>query len=90
MHYKNGREAREGDPVILLNNGRTTVGKVHSIIAGTSTCNCTVAEPVTGGIQQLTCRTLRDMHHAEDAHCVINNVIDESNRLANGAKKTEA
>lgn len=68
MHYKNGRPAKEGDPVICrAYNNSVTVGKIHSLTAGAETCNCTVAEPVMGGVNQLTCRTVGEMFHAEDA-----------------------
>lgn len=68
MHYKNGRPAKEGDPVICKGyTGQITVGKIHSLQEGTKTCNCTVAEVIIGGINQLTCRTIGEMYHAEDA-----------------------
>ncbi len=71
MHYKNGREAKEGEPVICTGyNGQITVGKIHSLVAAT-TCNATVAEPVMGGVQQLTCRTVGEMYHAEDAFAAL-------------------
>ncbi len=72
MHYKNGREAKEGDPVICTGyNNQITVGKLHSIVPGATTCNATVAEPVMGGVNQLTCRTINEMFHAEDAFAAI-------------------
>lgn len=68
MHYKNNRLAKEGDPVICKDyNGEITVGKIHSLIATTDKCNCTVAEVVMGGVNQLTCRTIGEMYHAQDA-----------------------
>lgn len=72
MHYKNGREAKEGDSVICTGyNGQVTVGKIHSLVAGSESCNCTVAEVVIGGVNQLTCRTVGEMYHAEDALAAI-------------------
>jgi hypothetical protein len=68
MHYKNGREAKDGDPVICKGyNGETTVGKIHSLIAGSTSCNCSVAEVVMGGVNQLTCKIVGDLYHADDA-----------------------
>jgi hypothetical protein len=68
MHYKNGRSAKEGDPVICKGyNGQITVGKIHTLLAETTQCNCTVAETVMGGVNQLTCRTIGEMYHAEDS-----------------------
>lgn len=77
MHYKNGRLAQEGDPVICTGySGAITVGKIHSLaVASQTTCNCTVAEPVMGGINQLTCRTIGDLYHAEDAFQAIQNAV---------------
>lgn len=63
MHCKNGREAKDGDAVICTGyNGQVTVGKIHSLVAGSETCNCTVAEVVIGGVNQLTCRTVSEMY----------------------------
>lgn len=75
MHFKNGRDAKEGDPVVCLGyNQRVTVGRIHSLTPGAETCNCSVAEPVMGGINQLTCRTVGEMYHAEDAFAAIESV----------------
>jgi hypothetical protein len=58
MHYKNGREAKLGDPVICKDNlGAITVGKISSISAS-STCNANVVTVIMGGIETLSCRTL--------------------------------
>ena len=68
MHYKNGREAKNGDPVIGRGyNNEPVAGTLHSIVPGTESCNCTVAVPVMGGINQLTCQTVGNYYHAEDA-----------------------
>ena len=37
MHYKNGREAKEGDRVVDLETG--TVGVLHSVTTQSVTCN---------------------------------------------------
>jgi hypothetical protein len=72
MHYKNGRAAKESDPVVCKGYaGQITVGKIHTLIPGSTSCNCTVAEPVMGGVNQLTCRTVGEMYHAEDALLAI-------------------
>jgi hypothetical protein len=72
MHFKNKREARNGDPVICRGyNGQITVGKIHSLAPGQDTCNCTVAEVVMGGVNQLTCQTVGHLYHAEDAFTAI-------------------
>ena len=72
MHYKNGKEAQDGDPVICQGyTGQLTVGKIHTLVPGSTACNCTVAEPVMGGVTQLTCRTVGEMYHAADAFAAI-------------------
>ena len=72
MHYKNGREAHEGQPVICKGYaGQITVGKIHTLIPDVTTCNCSVAETFMGGVNQLTCRTINEMYHAEDAFAAI-------------------
>ena len=45
MHYKNGREAKVGDPVIgtTYNRKGTQIGIIVGITPGTDTCNCRVA-----------------------------------------------
>lgn len=72
MHYKNGREAKEGDPAILLESysKKIKVGQVHDIQPGSNTCNCQLAVIIQGGVNHL-CATLGEMYHAEDALLAI-------------------
>jgi len=42
MHYKNGREAKPGDKVVNLPSGQ--VGILHSVNAGSTTCNGRLAQ----------------------------------------------
>lgn len=42
MHYKNGREAKNGDKVLNLPSGRA--GILHSTSAASDTCNGRLAE----------------------------------------------
>ena len=37
MHYKNGREAKQGDKVLNLPSGQS--GVLHTVNAGSTTCN---------------------------------------------------
>lgn len=39
MHYKNGREAKVGDKVLVPNGNYTFVGVVVQTVAGSDTCN---------------------------------------------------
>ena len=72
MHYKNGREAKEGDAAILVDtyNKKVYVGKIHSLQPACTTCNCQLAVVIPGGVNQM-CATLGEMYHAEDALLAI-------------------
>lgn len=39
MHYKNGREAKQGDRVFAMNNGTAISGILHDLKPGSSSCN---------------------------------------------------
>lgn len=70
MHYINGREAREGDPVIIrhIYNGlKVRAGVIHNLVATSSTCNGTVSVPVPGGYQTFCVTLGKEVLHAEDA-----------------------
>ncbi len=68
MHFKNGREAKEGDSVVGLDYAqRVITGKIHNLRPG-ETCNCDVAILIPGGTQQLTCQSVAQFYHAEDAY----------------------
>lgn len=44
MHYKNGREAKNGDKVVLLPSyGAPVVGILYDAVAGNDTCNGKIA-----------------------------------------------
>lgn len=44
MHYRNGREAKNGDRVIQIGfDGKLTVGILHDAIAGNDFCNGNLA-----------------------------------------------
>lgn len=47
MHYRNGREAKNGDQIVQLNGGKVThFGVLHSAVAGNDYCNGQIA-PLT-------------------------------------------
>jgi hypothetical protein len=52
MHYRNGREAKNGDKIIQLNGGKIEAfGVLHSATAGNDYCNgqiATVQSPNAG------------------------------------------
>lgn len=68
MHYKNGREAKEGDPVITKDqySGKMKAGVIHSLLGVSDTCNGQLAHPVPGGVFN-SCINVKDCLHAEDA-----------------------
>lgn len=71
MHYKNGREAREGDPIIFKDyNGKVKSGSLHSTTVGTDTCNGQAAYAIMGGMSN-ACITLKECYHAEDAFLAV-------------------
>lgn len=65
MHYKNGREAKNGDMVILLSpypNSVPMVGILYNAIAGQDYCNGRIA-PVN---QTDACPNLKECLHFDD------------------------
>ena len=71
MHYRNGREAKNGDKVVMLDMGGTgkiiAVGVLHSATPGNDYCNGMIA-PI-----QHPCLTacLCDCLHAEDVEKML-------------------
>lgn len=44
MHYKNGREAKNGDKVVLIPSyGAPTIGILYDAVAGNDSCNGRIA-----------------------------------------------
>ena len=72
MHYKNGREAKEADPIIQLDpySKKIRVGVLHSLAPSAQTCNGQIAWAVPGGVQQISV-TIGDCLHAEDAYLAV-------------------
>jgi len=48
MHYKNGREAKNGDKVVMIDNGNPVCGILHSATAGNDSYNGSIRQ-VAGG-----------------------------------------
>lgn len=80
MHYKNGREAKEGDAAIWLDNKKVRVGIVHSISVSSDTCNCQFAYVIPGTVLQ-SWATLKEMYHVEDALLAIEPLALEPKKL---------
>jgi hypothetical protein len=69
MHYRDGREAKNGDKVIQLDfNGKVTAfGVLHSATTGNDYCNGSIA-PIQ---QSITSACLVDCLHVEDVEKMI-------------------
>ena len=70
MHYRNGREAKNGDKIVQLDfdGGKVkAVGILHSAVAGNDYCNGNIA-PVQNP-QEMAC--LCDCLHADDLAAIL-------------------
>lgn len=73
MHYKNGREAKEGDVVVYVEtypSRRVNVGVIHSLVIAEG-CNCQITKILPGGVSLNNCSSLKELYHAEDALLAI-------------------
>lgn len=75
MHYRNGREAKNGDKVVQLEGGKVVaVGVLHSAEPGNDYCNGQIAPTYT--TSQVAC--LCDCLHVDDlAEVLAANDLDE-------------
>ena len=64
MHYKNGREAKNGDKVVLLPTyyGTPVVGILYDAVAGNDSCNGRIA-PISPSDP---CPNLKEVLHLDD------------------------
>ena len=69
MHYRNGREARNGDKVVQFNDRGevTAAGVLHSATAGNDYCNGTIA-PIQNAMQGAC---IVDCIHADDLAAIL-------------------
>lgn len=70
MHYKNGREAHNGETVVGKSQYAVSpvVGIIQDINPGSTSCNCMVIRP--GGLIQ-SCVTVGDLYHVDDVVAAI-------------------
>lgn len=85
MHYKNGREAHNGDKVVIIpppgNYGATPVaGILYDAVAGNDSCNGRIAVTT----QNDPCPDLRNVLHYEDV--ALANSIPDSSAHPNSVK----
>lgn len=70
MHYANGREAKVGDPAVILNhNNLPVVGIITELIPGAETCNVQLCTDPNSGMSQ--CLTVNNGLHVEDFQSAI-------------------
>lgn len=63
MHYRNGREAKNGDKIVKLEGGRiVSFGVLHSAVPGNDYCNGQIA--VVQSAQDYACMV--DCLHVDD------------------------
>lgn len=68
MHYKNGREAKNGDKVIMQSyNGNLVVGILYDATAGNDFCNGKLAVVTSND----PCPNLKDCLHLDDVKAAI-------------------
>lgn len=67
MHYRNGREAKNGDKIIQIDNGKVSAfGVLHSAVPGNDYCNGQIA-PVHGAVGACMC----DCLHIDDVNALL-------------------
>lgn len=70
MHYKNGREAKNGDKVMLIptyGNNAPTVGILYDAVAGNDTCNGRIAQTAPSD----PCPNLKECLHVDDVKAYL-------------------
>lgn len=62
MHYRNGREAKNGDRVLSIGfDGKLTIGILHDAVAGNDYCNGSLAAIPPGGACLCDCLHVDDV-----------------------------
>lgn len=64
MHYRNGREAKNGDKIVKLQGGSIVAfGVLHGAVAGNDYCNGNIAivQPATEGACMVDCLHVDDV-----------------------------
>lgn len=75
MHYKNGREAKNGDKVVLLDNyGNAMVGILYDAQAGNDFCNGKLAIIRTTD----PCPNLKECLHLDDVREAVSKLGEKT------------
>lgn len=68
MHYRNGREAKNGDKIVRLNGGKVEAfGVLHSAVPGNDYCNGNIA--VVQAPNDYACMV--DCIHIDDLEAIL-------------------
>ena len=68
MHYRNGREAKNGDKIVRLNEGKIEAfGVLHSATPGNDFCNGNIAQAQNGNEYACLC----DCLHIDDLAAIL-------------------
>jgi len=75
MHYANGREAKNGDKVVLLGWGGPVVGILYDATAGNDYCNGKIAVTKPND----PCPNLKECLHVDDFMALLPAATDAAN-----------
>lgn len=68
MHYRNGREAKNGDKIIQIENGKVSAfGVLYNATPGNDYCNGNIAVAQQGGVGACMC----DCLHIDDVNAML-------------------
>ena len=67
MHYKNGREAKNGDKVVLITDYGAVIGILYDAVAGNDYCNGKLA-PIAPNDP---CPNLKECLHIDDVRAAL-------------------
>lgn len=78
MHYKNGREAKNGDKVVMISGGRTIAGILYNATPGQNACNGNIAE--TRNTDHYA--NLSECLHADDVAAALSGTVPDTSKPA--------
>ena len=77
MHYKNGREAKNGDKVVLLSSwGSPVVGILYDAVPGNDHCNGKIAPTKPNDL----CPNLKECLHLDDVLKALSAEVPDSSK----------
>lgn len=83
MHYKNGREAKNGDVVVLVPGyGKPVIGLLYDATAGNDTCNGRLALVTPSD----PCPNLKECLHIDDVLALAAGEVPDTSKPVSPAK----